>query len=591
MLYKQGICAFTGLLWLFSGLISTPVSAIDVAIPPDFYTYTIDVNNNPADGYFYMDPHDDNPITRVQGIWLAIMSNDGNIKFFYKGYRPIIPFPNVNKFSMRLAGERVGIMDMTYSFIDTLVPANGYRTDGHDFLISGSGEEVSYWMLLRDHREINMSEIVEDGDPDAVVWGSGLQKFDADKVLVWEWLSLDHTDEIPIINMFNRAYLTSDNVDYIHSNSFWVDDEAEYVLLSNRYQNEIVKIKIGADDRYADGEVIWRLGGGRGNQFTFINDVEGEEAFLAQHNVTRLENGNILLFDNGMNNPNHPTRIKEYTLDEEVLTATLVWNYLQDPPSRSRFGGGTYREEASGHTMIGWGGDRTTEIFATEVDPDGEIAWEITMQTQSGETQPMTYRLYKTDMIGIAASPYVVSILDSQALTLTCNWFGHEDEVASYNVYMDDTFEPTVLHDNTDTGTMVIEDLAPGVAQFLRIKAVDYDNNEISDYSNEIEITPDQGIYEEQSLVRPQEYILEQNYPNPFNPITFLNIHLPQTSRIKVLVYDTLGRQVAPLYNGVMTAGIQQLQFDGTGLASGNYFVKMVIPGKFEQVKKIVLMK
>ncbi|MBZ0263553.1 T9SS type A sorting domain-containing protein, partial [bacterium] len=68
-------------------------------------------------------------------------------------------------------------------------------------------------------------------------------------------------------------------------------------------------------------------------------------------------------------------------------------------------------------------------------------------------------------------------------------------------------------------------------------------------------------------------------------------VELPYTSRLKVQVYDMIGRQVASLYNGVMAAGSRELQFDGSGLASGIYFVKMQVPGQFEQTRKIVLMK
>ena len=50
----------------------------------------------------------------------------------------------------------------------------------------------------------------------------------------------------------------------------------------------------------SSGKVIWNLGGKK-NEFEFIND---EMKFSHQHSIRKLENGNIILFDNGnLHNP------------------------------------------------------------------------------------------------------------------------------------------------------------------------------------------------------------------------------------------------------------------------------------------------
>ncbi|MFC2170620.1 aryl-sulfate sulfotransferase [Calditrichota bacterium] len=576
---------------MLSGFFSISSLALDVTLPPDFYTYTVEVNNDPSVGYFYLDPNDYNQVTHQYGIWSIIMDNNGYVKYFYKGMGKMLPFPDSEVFALRFPNDQWRLFDLTYANIDTLSPANGYLLDGHELLVRGTGENISYWLLIRDLREIDMSLIVEGGDQDAIVWGSGIQKFNAEKELVWEWLSLDHQDDLLITNVYYQNWLLGEEVDYLHSNSFWISDDEDYLFLSNRTQSSIVKIKIGADDEYDDGEVIWHLGGGVGNQFTFMNDIEGEEAFLLQHDVTRLNNGNIILFDNGDIYRGHITRIKEYSLDEESLIATLVWSYVQDPPSFSNFAGGTHRDELNGSTIIGWGGGRTNDIIATEINSDGEVAWELSMRTQSGDSQPGTYRVSKTGMLGVASIPYLVYVLEERTATLTCNWFGHEDDVASYNIYMDDSTEPTELFGNTGTGMMIINNLIPNVSHYVRIKALDADSIEISDFSNEIEITPYQGVDGNRALFIPAEFHLSQNFPNPFNPVTSFRVSLPVTSRIKVLVYNILGHEVGSIFNGVMTAGVHDLQFDGTDIASGIYIVKFEAPGKFEQVKKMVLMK
>ena len=83
---------------------------------------------------------------------------------------------------------------------------------------------------------------------------------------------------------------------------------------------------------------------------------------------------------------------------------------------------------------------------------------------------------------------------------------------------------------------------------------------------------------------------LSEACPNPFNPSTTINFAIPQTSNVKLAVFDVNGREVAVIVDGMMPAGKYNAQFDGTGLASGIYFAKLTA-GDFTSVKKLVLVK
>ncbi|MBK6506879.1 MAG: T9SS type A sorting domain-containing protein [Ignavibacteria bacterium] len=88
----------------------------------------------------------------------------------------------------------------------------------------------------------------------------------------------------------------------------------------------------------------------------------------------------------------------------------------------------------------------------------------------------------------------------------------------------------------------------------------------------------------------PESFALSQNYPNPFNPKTIINYQLRITNLVKLTVYDVLGHEVATLVNEKQSAGTYQVEFDGSGFASGVYFYKIVTEG-FTDVKRMMLLK
>lgn len=77
----------------------------------------------------------------------------------------------------------------------------------------------------------------------------------------------------------------------------------------------------------------------------------------------------------------------------------------------------------------------------------------------------------------------------------------------------------------------------------------------------------------------PDEYTLDQNYPNPFNPTTNIRFGLPESSTVRLEVFDLLGRRVAELQNGPMQAGYHTVSFDASRLSSGVYLYTLRTEG------------
>jgi hypothetical protein len=83
---------------------------------------------------------------------------------------------------------------------------------------------------------------------------------------------------------------------------------------------------------------------------------------------------------------------------------------------------------------------------------------------------------------------------------------------------------------------------------------------------------------------------LAQNYPNPFNPSTTIAFDLPIAGSVSLRVFNLQGREVAVLKDGFSAAGTQRVRFDGGGLASGIYFLRLEAAG-LTQTRKMMLLK
>jgi len=90
--------------------------------------------------------------------------------------------------------------------------------------------------------------------------------------------------------------------------------------------------------------------------------------------------------------------------------------------------------------------------------------------------------------------------------------------------------------------------------------------------------------------LNPNKFSLAQNYPNPFNPTTNISYTLQTSGKIRLSVYDILGREVAVLANENQIAGSHQVKFAASALGSGVYFYKLQSPSGVI-TKKMLLLK
>jgi M6 family metalloprotease-like protein len=126
----------------------------------------------------------------------------------------------------------------------------------------------------------------------------------------------------------------------------------------------------------------------------------------------------------------------------------------------------------------------------------------------------------------------------------------------------------------------------PGVWEY-RLRQIDLDGTE--HFSEPVQIAVTATCVAENPDT-PTAFALEQNYPNPFNPKTVVSCQLSAASRVRLVVYDMLGREVATLLDGMTGPGRYEVPFDATGLASGVYMYRLTAGERVES-RKMLLMK
>ncbi len=97
-------------------------------------------------------------------------------------------------------------------------------------------------------------------------------------------------------------------------------------------------------------------------------------------------------------------------------------------------------------------------------------------------------------------------------------------------------------------------------------------------------------VEEKPADAAPTAYELFRNYPNPFNPSTTIGFALPVDAKVKLTVYDILGREVSVLVDGKLSAGVHRYEFDAADLPSGVYFYRLKTPDQ-TLTNKMMLIK
>lgn len=504
-------------------------------LPDDFPTIEVTRNVNPSPGYNFSGFFSFGSGATV-GSYLIVHDNFG-VPVYYRGIPftaiDIDVFDNGDIAYFNNQTSRVEVLNHKGELIDSVYMGYGYIPDIHEVSFNDDG---SYWMMCYDDQKFPIRDF-ETGDfNELILTGLLVQKLDENDVVVFQWRSWDSFD---IYDNPHYIYYHRQRWDFIHGNSIaeWGD---ESIVISSRHLDEITNIS------YVDGKVKWRLGGAHSiaNDFEYLND---DRRFSHQHCARQLEDGNLLLFDNGNGlDPLYSSAII-YDLDEQNMTAELLERYAYD--EETVFGAfmGSSIELDNGNIYVGWGGSFDQAI--TEFDREtGDVLFSVYVP------DAISYRANKhgweTGIFDLSADTLDFEKLDieenpTKIMTVTlANNYDREVEISHvYSMYdkfvVNETFPFTIPVGGTKEVEIEFTPIDEG--DFWDVLTFNYPKNDSERVAQQLFV---KGEGEKIGSVKAADLSKDfKLYPNPTSGPAFFENVSESTAEV-LIITDIYGRDI-----------------------------------------------
>jgi hypothetical protein len=219
------------------------------------------------------------------------------------------------------------------------------RYQHHDYqrLPNGNTLYVRWEKLPTDVAARVQGGVVSPGDPDWM-WGDVVREIDPSGAVVrdwrsWEHLSTDHHVKCPL----------ESRKEWTHLNSLELTPSGDW-LVSFRLTSTVAIVDA------VSGALTWRWGAG---------------VLSHQHHATCLDDGHVLVFDNGCHRTEQPSFSQVLEVDRD--TKEIVWTYKAEPIlAFFSFMVSGCERLPNGNTFITEGASGRQ----FEVTPEGETVWE-----------------------------------------------------------------------------------------------------------------------------------------------------------------------------------------------------------------------
>ncbi len=123
----------------------------------------------------------------------------------------------------------------------------------------------------------------------------------------------------------------------------------------------------------------------------------------------------------------------------------------------------------------------------------------------------------------------------------------------SNNIFLSSSFRGRIILDPGETSETTLNN-----SDMSDILIAKYSNSTVTSIDDETDL--------------PNEFSLSQNYPNPFNPSTVIEYSIPNEERVRLRVFDLLGREISLLVDEIKPPGTYSITFNAEDFVSGVYF-------------------
>ena len=320
------------------------------------------------------------------------------------------------------------------------------RQDGHDFRLLDNG---NYMLMAYQSTERDLSHLTFNdsrGGPfgaEVYVEDSIIQIVTPGGSETFNWNSWDH---MPLEDCVQHWFPPT-NGDYAHLNTMQMADG--HIIASMRGCSRVLAIDA------ATGDVRWRVGPSNLSDSEWAErdvgppplDIVGdpEKQFCGQHAASQLPNGNLILYDNGVECTRNPWTLQnllrenavysrglEYALDLDNGEAVFVRDHsLHGTRSELGYRSGHIEALSNGHWLISWGGANRTVTYPppsdvfTQVDPDTGEEWLSVDGTRTNKATVM-----RPEALARAPAPLQARVLAGSHTSVAHSGVGDAPQVA-----------------------------------------------------------------------------------------------------------------------------------------------------------------
>ena len=422
-----------------------------------------------------------------------------------------------------------------------------------------------------------------DGITNEFNWGAGriveLDKEFESETIIWNPFDYYYIEDFDSLGSTWENAIINNQYDWLHSNS--ISYYNGYLYISQRHLSRVSKVK------YPEGNLIWNMGIEETHKDTSIKNICSEIGFTWQHDVKILENGNMLMLDNGnlskliRNTPIQESRLLEFEVVNDD-SCIIHWEYNINDSLYAHAMGSVQKLDNQNYLFSTIAGEGIGQIL--EVTKDEEIVWHASLYTNSSENKE--YNIYRTYSIpGLFPNAFSIiskspDIMDSTNTQIQLEIYNEGD----YNQYYE--------YD------IIVEKLATSIYKInLSIEPQNFPESKkyfqyyyLDSLKQEETISNENGSFliergKSYSFLKPLVFKAQTQlknikirslFPNPlYQDNIKIILSILDRSNIEIELIDIHGRFIKNVFSGYKNGGSHELIFSTLHLSSGIYFINI----------------